>query len=213
MNRTRLIMASVLAALVSGCGFVDSVRWANVDDRSPLSNPTHQQNLLAAPDDIQHRSFDVTRVIVSVPRSLKVSESNRFYPPGDIVWRGDPAGDRHEQVKAIFDAAIGQGVASMTDGVPVDLYIEVQRFHSLTERARYSIGGVHSITFILSLKEANTGVLLETPRQVKANLNALGGKRAIDADRKGQTQKARITAHLAAVIQSELKALNGKDHS
>ena len=33
--------------------------------------------------------YTIADVRVSVPRSLRVSEANVFYPMADIVWRGD----------------------------------------------------------------------------------------------------------------------------
>ena len=41
-------------------------------------------------------------------------------------------------------------------------------------------------------------------RVEEADLPALGGRSAMAADRKGQTQKVRVTDHLALVIQQEL---------
>ena len=53
-----------------------------------------------APRDYSIAAFDVL-----APRTLEVSEANLYYPIADIVWRGDPFGDRYEQIEAIFDAA------------------------------------------------------------------------------------------------------------
>ena len=58
----------------------------------------------------------VARVEVRVPRSLKVSEANRYLPAGDIVWREDPPGDRHAQVQAIVQAQQAAVAASAAGG-------------------------------------------------------------------------------------------------
>ena len=69
--------------------------------------------LLAAPAP---SSYNIRSVVVDVPRTLAVSESNRFYPGGDIVWREAPFGDRHAQVEAIVQNAMTQGVARLPKG-------------------------------------------------------------------------------------------------
>lgn len=149
--------------------------------------------------------LDVQMVRVSVPPSLKVSEANRYYPGGDIVWREDGPGDRHAQVQAILEDAFARGTASLPKGsVPVVLDVELSRFHALSEKARYTIGGVHAIQFTYVLRDPATGAALTPPKFVKADFRALGGQAAIEAERNGITQKRRITEHLAQVIHQEL---------
>lgn len=151
----------------------------------------------------------VQGIRVHVPRSLEVSEANRFLPSGDIVWRGDPMGDRHAQVQAIFEAAMAEGVKRLSGPIQADLVVEVVRFHSLTEKARYFTGGVHAIEFKWALKDPETGAYLTQPRLVSADLQALGGRRAIQADQAGQTMRVRITDHLADVIVQEMTTAEG----
>lgn len=151
----------------------------------------------------------VKSVIVRVPRTLKVSEANRFLPTGDIVWRGEPIGDRHLQVQKIFQTAMAKGVGPLDGKVKVDIDILVQRFHAITEKARYTTGGLHSITFDLAIKDPKTGELLVPIRTVRADLDAFGGKQAMIADSQGQTQKVRIVNHLAEVIRQELSNPEG----
>lgn len=146
----------------------------------------------------------VNSVTVVVPRSLKVSERNSYLPRGDIVWREDPIGDRHAQVQKIVQDAMVRGVSALNGPVSVDLEIVVSRFHALTEKARYTTGGVHAITFDVILKDPATGAQLTPPRTVRADLEEFGGQQAIIAMAQGQTQKVRITDHLAWVIQQEL---------
>lgn len=154
--------------------------------------------------------FDVRSVVVEVPRSLKVSESKRLLPRGDIVWRDDPKGDRYAQVAAIFQNAMEQGVEGIKPGsTPAILRVEVTRFHALSERARATIGGVHNIEFKLSMHDPATGRPYSRTQTIKANLKAFGGKDAKLADRIGQTQKVRITDHLIEVLQQELTTPQG----
>jgi len=76
-----------------------------------------------------------------VPETLKVSEQNSYFPGGDIVWRGDAAGNRHEQAKAVFDRALTQGTETLEGIVNVGLDVRVERFHALTQKARHTTGG------------------------------------------------------------------------
>ncbi|MEC7669882.1 MAG: DUF6778 family protein, partial [Pseudomonadota bacterium] len=94
--------------------------------------------------------------------------------------------------------------SKLTGDVPVAVEVTVKRFHSLTEKTRYTVGGVHSITFDLTIRHAVTGQTLLNNKTVKADLKGFGGVRAIEAESRGHTQKYRITQHLARVFQEEL---------
>lgn len=156
---------------------------------------------IAAPT---RRDYDVVGLKVAVPRDLTVSEQNVYYPTTDIVWRGEPQGDRYAQIQRIFEEGFGRGARSLNGARDVAVDVEVRRFHSLTERARYSVGGVHSIRFVLTVRDARTGEIVEGPRLVAADLAAFGGERALQADRAGQTQRVRLVDHLARVAVAEL---------
>lgn len=147
----------------------------------------------------------VSGVSVTVPRSLTVSEVNSYLPKGDIVWREDPFGDRYAQVQAIVQQAMETGSAGLQGPVDAHLEVELQRFHALTQKARYTTGGIHAISFKMRLTNPATGALLRPERVIDADLKAFGGTRALEAMARGQTQKVRITAHLAKVIRQELE--------
>ncbi len=187
----RIFAALAIAAGLSACGAAPG----ETVTRAAFDTAPHSAATLA---------LNIASINVTVPRTLDVSEKNRFYPGGDIVWRGDPMGDRYAQVEAIFRDAMAQGTQGMSSGAPAVLDIEVSRFHALTEKARYFTGGVHAITFTITLRDPATGQALSAPREIKADLKGFGGQAAIAADQRGQTQKVRITAHLAKVIRAEL---------
>ena len=151
----------------------------------------------------------VNNVAIRVSRNLKVNEANSYYPKGDIVWRGDPVGDRHAQVQKIFEDAISRGVTSLDGPVGVDLLIDVKRFHAISEKARYTVGGVHNLVFDLAVKDTETGNLIAPVRTISADLEALGGKQALAADARGETQRVRIERYLEQVINQELTAPGG----
>lgn len=150
--------------------------------------------------------YDVEAIRISVPRSLKVSEANTFKPRADIVWRGEPRGDRHAQVAAIFQEAMTTGTAAMQKGRKVDIEVEVIRFHALTEKTRYTIGGMHEMSFNLTVRDAASGEVLDGPREVVADIKASGGAAAIAEDQAGRTQRVVTVERLAAVIRRELSA-------
>lgn len=214
---TRILRSvfAIFAALgLSACASLDRVaepmdynslaasRAAPID---PILSPTQAPE--ASP--IFAKDFNVVRVNVTVPGTLRVSEANRYLPGGDIVWREDPIGNRHEQVRVIVQNALEQGVAQVQGSKDVVLDVEVSRFHALTEKARYTVGGVHAIQFTMRLLDAQTGNVVAGPKFIKADFDALGGQAAIRAEQMGKTQKVRITNHLAYVIQQELRQADG----
>jgi len=150
----------------------------------------------------------VLDVRVTVPRDLRVSEAEVYYPLADIVWRGDPRGDRYAQIEAIYAAAVPAAIAPLTQGVPVVAEIEVTRFHCVTDKTRYTVGGVNSLNFLLTIRHAETGQILSGPRKVVASAPAPGGQAAIEQDYAGITQKQVVTDRLATVIRRELRSLN-----
>jgi hypothetical protein len=86
----------------------------------------------------------------------------------------------------------------------VNVEVEVRRFHSLTEKARFTVGGVHSIRFLITVTDARTGEIVEGPRFVSADRDALGGQRAMEAERAGRTERVMVLNHLAGVAVREL---------
>lgn len=194
MIKVKLGFAAVLALSVTACG----------------TSQTVSRNVVAPQYEILPNSgklaslFSVNDIRITVPESLTIDESNKIYPISDIVWRGDPYGNRYEQIEAIFEEGMTRGAKSIHGDRNVNVDIVVMRFHAMTERARFSIGGVHSITFTMTVQDAETGAVIEQPRVINADFDGFGGKQAIAAEHQGQTQKVRIIDHLANVIQTEL---------
>jgi len=119
-NRRRLIVLLAAPLLLAACA---GGKWET--DYGDVIDPK------AA------RSWRVVDVDVRVPRSLTVSEANTYAPDADIVWRGDPPGDRYKQVDAILTEAIRRGSAGLRGKRPVRIVATVKQFHALTEKARY----------------------------------------------------------------------------
>lgn len=187
MKRRTFLTLTGMTALLAACG-----QWKVGYDH--------------APDVAQAAGWRVTSVKVTVPESLSVSEEYVFAPKADIVWHGEPAGDRRAQVAQIVETGARRGAAGLKGSRPVRLDITMLRFHALSKKARekLSSSGVHSIDMTVRVIDVATGqVLAEEPR-LEADLPALSGKQAIEAERQGQTQKVRITNHIAVVMASWL---------
>jgi hypothetical protein len=149
-------------------------------------------------------SLSVSEINVNVPYSLRISEGNGYYPATDIVWRGDPIGDRRAQIAALFETGFARGTRDMKGDTPLALDVEIKRFHSITDRTRLTVGGVHHMVFDLTIRDARSGQVVAPKREIEVSLKAFGGLQAVQADQRGQTQKVRVTGHLARVIQQAL---------
>jgi hypothetical protein len=180
---------SVMGSL-SGCVMSD-----------PPSRGQSPQSLLIETE--QTPSYDVKAVHVSVPRSLIVSEADSYKPFADIVWHGDPEGDRYTQVKTIVDAAMARATQDMSQGRPVVLDVSVTKFHALTHKTRATIGGKHNLFYILTMRDAATGEVLHNAK-VNATVPGAGGATARAEEAMGRTQKVVITEALIASLQKEL---------
>jgi hypothetical protein len=193
MKPIRLLATTILVLGVAGCASVDTA-----SRNAPLDVPA-----LGGQSGVS-ASYTVMDVRALVPDSLRVSESNGYYPVTDIVWRGDLAGDRHRQLEAIFETAAARGAETLKGAVPVIVDVELQRFHGVTERTRYSVGGVYNIVFRMTVRDAASGAIIEGPRVVEANLAAPGGQAAVALDQAGQTEKVRVTDFLTNVLLQQL---------
>lgn len=194
MTYLKFTTAALLALSVSACSSVDTATR-----NAPLDVPA-----LGGEQQILQRNYAVRDIAFFVPAGLQVSEGNGYYPMSDIVWRGDPIGDRGTQINAIFTEAMNRNQSTFQGDTPVNVEFELVRFHGVTERTRFSIGGVYNIIFNMTVRHAETGEVIEQPRRVVANLSAPGGVAAILAEQRGQTEKVRVTDFLTQVLKDEL---------
>lgn len=148
--------------------------------------------------------YAVTSFDVVVPETLQVSEANMFYPRADVVWRGEPQGNRLAQIKSILEEGLAGGTAALKMGPKAKLSVTLERFHALTEKARFSVGGVHDVVFVLTVTDPQSGAILEGPRRVEVAIRAAGNEVAIAEDAAGRTQRVVIVEGLAKAIRQEL---------
>lgn len=229
MTLFRTTAAIVTMALLSACGMPHvATRNAPFEALPPMQaapiaplpvahipegQAATEQAALALPDETTLQNaprpaFHVVNYSIVVPEELTVSEANLYYPIADIVWRGDAIGDRKDQIGYMFQESLNRARADISEGRAVKAEITVRRFHSITEKTRYTVGGVHSINFDLTMRDAQTNEVLATS-EIRADLKALGGRRAINADRQGLTMKERIQSHLARVLRAEMTVPGG----
>jgi hypothetical protein len=201
MKKIQKLGALGIIALLAACGQPEQPSRAVVAPDGGLTIAT--QGLDAGPV-YRTSAYAVQDVLVTVPSDLRASEANVYYPLADIVWRGDALGNRHEQVRAILRAAADQATAGMTTGPAAVVEVTLNRFHSVTEKTRYSVGGVHSITYTLTVRDALSGEILDGPREVVADAPAVGGVRALAEDEAGRTMKVVIMERLVRSFREEL---------
>jgi len=194
MKRIALALLGLAALGVSACSTVP-----HVDVTQNITVPSGLAAQAEAAD------WQVQEISILVPDSLTVSEANTIKPRSDIVWREDPIGDRHLQVQALIHEAMEFALRPLTEEgtTLVTVEMEVIRFHALTERARYTIGGEHEIEFLFTVRDAQTGAALTGPIPVDLTFRALGGSRAIAAEREGIFQRDRIQSQIIGWARQE----------
>lgn len=194
MSILRSIIFLAFAGALSACGSFDVVSRGADRPVTSLVPPTMSDMSMG---------WNVIDVRVDVPSNLRVSEANVYYPLADIVWREDPFGDRYAQVQKIMDDGLTRGLTHLNGPRPVYFDITMSRFHSLTEKTRYSVGGVHNMIFTLTVIDAATGLRLHGPVKIELDLKAYGGAQAFAAERRGHTQKVRILSHLTNTMRRQ----------
>ncbi len=153
-------------------------------------------------------NWRVVDVQATVPRTLTTTTSNGQMPDVDLIWREDGPGDVYAQIEVIMEEAMAQASERFNPAIkgnrPVIISTEQVQFHSLTERARSNIGGIHNIDFYITVTDANTGEILAGPDYIEADVTAFGGKKAAAAVAIGQTMRVRIIQRVSDVIATYL---------
>lgn len=187
MQTRRTLIAGLAAAMLSGCSF----NWA-VDYEAPVSAEVA-------------RGWRLGEVVVRMPEGVTTSDNNTFAPRADIVWHGEPYGDRKEQVAALFSEAITRATGELAGPRPVTFVVEVEKFHGVTPVAvARAPAAVHSIAYRMGVIDFRTGEVIVAPRPIRADLDAYVGPAAVAAAIEGQTQRVRVVDHLEAVTRGWL---------
>lgn len=151
------------------------------------------------------RGWRLKDVLVVVPEELTVSNNNSFAPNADIVWHGDPFGDRKAQVAQLFVEGLTQGASELKGNRPVTLTVRVLQFHAVTPAAvARAPAAVHRIRYLTQVLDAESGAPLTAQQEISADLEAHVGAAAIAAAIEGRSQRVRIVQHLARVTRGWL---------
>jgi len=199
MTLFRVSLMLAAAAMLSACAGGDIV------SRNALANSA----LLSSKDVETHApvplnpSYRVVDVKVEVPTALSSTEQNGIKPRVDILWQEDPAGDRHAQVRDLMTAALEEGVSGMNGSRDVVLDVVMTRFHALTKRTRYSLGGEHEVWMFVAVRDAETGTLLEPARRIGFD-HRISAEQALENEAQGLNQRLEITALVKDMIRHEL---------
>lgn len=186
MKRRTLLLAT-LAGLLAGCSSIWSVSYEN--GVSPASS----------------KNWHVHHVRIALPSSLTVSEANVFAPDADIVWHGEPLGDRKKQVSQIMFEAVERAATGLKGPRPVRIVVQLNQFHAVTPRSvAVAPGAVHNIAYTIMVEDIRTGSRLAGPELINADLEAYVGGAAAVAATQGQTQRVRIIDHLVRVTRGWL---------
>ena len=197
LGTIKLGLAALALGLLGACASVEAPTRNAPLEMGPLA-PAGE-----APQQIT-RDYALADLVVVVPRELEVSERNGYYPFADIVWRGDPVGDRHAQIEELFRVAGDRAAPAIDGSREVIAQVQIVRFHGVTERTRYSVGGVYNMVFDLTVLDAQTGQVLEPARRIVADLPAPGGQAALELERAGQTERVRVLDFLTYTLGQEL---------
>ena len=158
-------------------------------------------------DDVTY-NWRVVDVQATVPRALTTTDRNGQMPNVDLIWTEEGIGDTHAQVEAIMEETLLQAAGyfqySVKGNRPVIIRTEQTQFHSLTQRARSNIGGIHNVDFILTVVDANTGEILAGPAVIEADVHAYGGAQAQSSINRGETMRSRIIDRVSLVIANYL---------
>ena len=184
--KTSLIAAAALALLAACSG-----TWETSYD--------------AALDPAVTRGWHVDDVQVTVPDDLTTTEANTFAPNADIVWHGDPFGNRKLQVATIIETGITRAVDDLRGDRGVVISVTLEEFHAVTPKARAEApSAVHNISYVIQVFDRRTGDAIIEPQRIRADLPAYTGAAAFEAIEQGQTQKVRITDHIEYVTEGWL---------
>ena len=175
-------MIFIALLVLSGCGG----QWA-VEYNQPIDPAISNQ-------------WRVVSLDVVVPDTLTVSTVDSLAPEADIVWWGEPEGDRRAQVAAIIETGVAQGSRALRGPVPVHFLVVLEQFHATSPRAqRIAPSAVHNISYTVRVFDNRNGQEVTPAVHVDADLEAYVGAQLVAAQAQGGTERNRIIANIAAV--------------
>ncbi|MEM7423109.1 MAG: DUF6778 family protein [Pseudomonadota bacterium] len=124
----------------------------------------------------------------------------------NFVWNGFGGGNRKKQVLGIVRSGVREGADGvMTGQQPVDLRVQINVFHALTEFGRTWCCGFHDVDVDLAVVDKATGSVLESQENVQLGTYAYGGFSAAIAEAAGLDQATRIRASIVEKVDAWLR--------
>jgi len=146
--------------------------------------------------------WSVAQVNVAIHPSARVKGGT-----ANIVWHGEGCGNTAAKVISLVETATKLGSQKLRGRRAVNLEIVIHDFKSPTPRVRRmqrTDVGVHHINFSISVVDGKSGNLLLAPIIIEGDLEALTGRFAKAHEEQRQGQHARVSQHLASVVQGFL---------
>lgn len=178
------ILAVVSALAVSACASGGSFKTAY----EPLDAKTTA-------------NWKVVGVNVTVPETLVATEDQAYIPRADIVWHGEPRGDRKAQVAQILKEGMTAGSKVVKGPQPVVLNASLVKFHATTKAARhnpYGLGAVDDLRYQLFVSDTKGNRLTE-PQLIYGDFPAMTGEKADIEDARGNTERVQYVNHISAI--------------
>lgn len=111
----------------------------------------------------------------------------------NFVWNGYGGGNRKRQVIGIVKQGVSAGANKvMQGGQPVDIRVQINVFHALTDFGRAWCCGLHTVDVDLEVVDKATGRVLESEKGVDMTTIAYGGFVAAAVESAGYDQGTRI---------------------
>lgn len=125
------------------------------------------------------------------PEISRTADGNTF--SDNFVWNGLNEGNRKKQVVALFRQSMKEvGDEAMTGARPVDVAVQVNYFHALTDYSRLWCCGAHRIFADITVTDAGSGEVLAAGENLRLGRVALGGIPGLVANAAGRDQWVRV---------------------
>lgn len=125
------------------------------------------------------------------PEVSRTADGDTF--SDNFVWNGLEDGNKKRQVIALFKNAMREvGDGTLMGAQPVNMAVQVNYFHALTDYSRVWCCGEHRIYADLTVTDASSGDVLMAGENVYLGRLALGGVPGLIANAAGRDQYTRV---------------------
>lgn len=126
----------------------------------------------------------------------------------NFVWEGMGEGNRKRMVVGMFKRAMNEvATETMQGSQPVNMKVQINYFHALTNFSRLWCCGEHRIFADLTVEDAASGDVLASVENLSMGRLALGGIPGLVAEAAGRDQDVRIREALVNRTREWLSSL------